>query len=527
MSKFGTLIKLNFKALLSAIKFGNNKKAKASGIGAVIFMAVISLYISGVYSFMFGDALSKAGLLEQLFPLIGILGFIMTIIMTVSAASGFVFSNKDSDLMLSLPVSAFSVMLSKILALYLECLIFCALFLLPSGVAYIHYGGAWDASLIIRLVIAALFLPVLSTLFCVILGWLLSWISAHSKHKSLVSSVIMFIFMAAVFYFSFQLNNLTMILVSNAAGFSHAMATWLLPFGLMQSGIISSWLAIVEFCLLCAVPFLLVVWLFSAGYKRILSGLASHDVRNDYKLHDVKATGLFSALFKKEARRYFGTTIYLFNTGIGSIMLLGASIYACTVTDKADAAIAQFGGIEKLLPIALLIFGFLLSMTNTTCVSISLEGKTLWILKEAPVPASTIFRAKAAVNLLVTWPVILISTLLLTVFYKLDLLTAASMAAAMLVFSLANALFGLLINLHYPKMDCSNDTIVVKQSASAFFGYFSGLLPLAVFALVYYLFLKSMALPLYVLLCAAVLILLSVFFWHRLNTWGAKKLIEL
>ena len=95
MSKLPTLIKLNFRALLSALRLGNKKSARFGGIGALLFLVGLSLYISGVYSFTFGQMLVQAGILDFLIPVIAIIGFMMTILMTVSAASGFVFSNKE------------------------------------------------------------------------------------------------------------------------------------------------------------------------------------------------------------------------------------------------------------------------------------------------------------------------------------------------------------------------------------------------------------------------------------------------
>lgn len=527
MHKLLTLIKLNFKALLSAVKLGNNKKSRMGGLGAIIFLAALSLYISGVYSFMFGDMFSKAGLLDFLIPIIALIGFLMTIIMTISAASGFVFSNRDTDLMLALPVSAFSVMLSKILALYLECFVFCALFMLPSGIAYIHYGGAWGVAFIIRLLLGAIFLPILATLFCVILAWLLSWVTAHSKHKSLVGTIITFVFLAAIMYLSFQSNRLSEILLSNNEQFSAALSSWLLPFGLLQRGILSSWLSIAEFCLICLVPFLLVVWLFSTRYKKILSGLASNDVRSDYKLVSVKTSSAFSALFKKEIHRFFGSTIYLTNTSFGVILLIGGTVYGCVARNKAFPLLSQIGGIAVVLPIALVAIGFMLSMSNTACVSISLEGKALWILKEAPVPAKTIFKSKAALNLLITWPAVLICMALLSIFYGIPAESALAMVLVLMIFSVETALFGLLINLHFPKMDSNNDTVVVKQSASAMIGYFGGLLPLAAGVGLHLLVGDLLSFPVFCLTCAALLAAVSAFMWYRLKTWGAEKLVTL
>ena len=527
MSKLPTLIKLNFRALLSALRLGNKKSARFGGIGALLFLVGLSLYISGVYSFTFGQMLVQAGILDFLIPVIAIIGFMMTILMTVSAASGFVFSNKDSDLMLSLPVSAFSIMLSKILALYLECLVICSMFVLPSGAAYIYYGGAWDAAFIIRLIAASVFLPFLATLFCVIFGWLLSWVSARTKHKSIVGTVFMFVFVGAIMVLSFKSGNLGMLLLESKEAFSELLSTWLLPFGLLQQGILHSWLYLLFFCLLCLLPFLLCVWLFSKGYKRILSGLAASEVRSDYKLDKLSANSVFSALFKKEAKRYFGTSIYFMNTGFGAVMIIGVSIYALVAKSSIYTYIEQFGGVALLLPILLLALCGILSMVDTTCVSISLEGKTLWIFKESPVPAEILFLSKIAVNLLVGCTAALVSISLITFGYGIPLASAAAIILTCFTFVIFISLYGLWINLLFPKMDADNDTIVVKQSLSALLGYFGGWIPCAIAVFAYVQLGNHISFPLFCLLCSAFLIIISAAIWQRLRGWGAKRLLEL
>ena len=56
-------------------------------------------------------------------------------------SAGFVFGGKDNDLLLALPVPATTILLSKVLALYLENLIFTLFLLLPSTAACLFYGG--------------------------------------------------------------------------------------------------------------------------------------------------------------------------------------------------------------------------------------------------------------------------------------------------------------------------------------------------------------------------------------------------
>ena len=145
MRKLWVLLKLNFRAMLRAFSFrsgaGSSKKKAAGGLGALLLMAFLALYLSGVYSFLLASMLAEVGIVEMVLPLMALMACVMSLMFTLFAASGLVFGGKDSDIVLALPVPAFTVMLSKILALYLENLVFCGLWMLPTGAAYLVYAG--------------------------------------------------------------------------------------------------------------------------------------------------------------------------------------------------------------------------------------------------------------------------------------------------------------------------------------------------------------------------------------------------
>ena len=145
MRKLWVLLKLNFRAMLRAFSFrsgaGSSKKKAAGGLGALLLMAFLALYLSGVYSFLLASMLAEVGIVEMVLPLMALMACMMSLMFTLFAASGLVFGGKDSDIVLALPVPAFTVMLSKILALYLENLVFCGLWMLPTGAAYLVYAG--------------------------------------------------------------------------------------------------------------------------------------------------------------------------------------------------------------------------------------------------------------------------------------------------------------------------------------------------------------------------------------------------
>ena len=62
MVKFLALLKLNFRAALAALRMGGRKRS-VSGVGALVLLAGLSLYISGLYSFLFASQLAPAGAL--------------------------------------------------------------------------------------------------------------------------------------------------------------------------------------------------------------------------------------------------------------------------------------------------------------------------------------------------------------------------------------------------------------------------------------------------------------------------------
>ena len=77
MKKFWTLLKLDFKALLMNSNMGGrrNKRRAATGLGALILICAVMLYISGIYSFMFAQVLSPVGGLDIMLMLMAELGF--------------------------------------------------------------------------------------------------------------------------------------------------------------------------------------------------------------------------------------------------------------------------------------------------------------------------------------------------------------------------------------------------------------------------------------------------------------------
>lgn len=527
MRKYVALVGINFKSMLSNFAGGKiNKKRATTGIGALLLMAFIAIYLSGVYSFLLGSMLAPVGMLNLVPVTMALASCLASLMFTAFAASGIVFGNKDSDLMLSLPLSSFSVMLSKIIALYLENLFFGLFMMLPAGAAYLFYGGEGGIMFVVRLLLFNFILPLLPTTFALLVGFILAFVQAKMGRNALLGNLFYLAFFALIMIFSFKLNTYAAALLQNGELINGIFSTWLLPLGLYRDAIFGNWLAGVGFVLMLVVPFLLIVYLFSIKYKKILTILSSTKIKQNYKLTAMKSEGQTKSLIKKEFGRYFGTPIYVFNTSIGVIIAVGAAIYSVIMRNDISAILMQLFGSGE-FPILMMVCGiaaFCCALTATSCISISLEGKTLWILKEAPISAKTLFLAKASVNIALILTIAVVGAPLAA--FGLGLSVVQGVALALLCASFAPfvSFSGLIINLFFPKMDGTNDTLIVKQSISAMLGVFLGFGVMGIGVGAYFMFGKTIGEVPFIFACSAVLLIFSVVFWQILCTKGVKLL---
>lgn len=471
MRKFTALLGLNLKAMLATFRFGGRKRKRAaSGAGALALLAGLALYLSGTYSFLLVDQLAPMGLEKLVILLMPVLAVGMGTLFTVFAAQGVVFGGRDNDFALSLPVSAFSLMLCRTLALYAENLVFTAFIMLPAGAAYLIGGGEGGVRFAAALILCTLLVALLPTLLSLVIGFAVAWASGKFAHRSGLATVLYLAFFAVVMFLSFRMSFAVNDAAAFAMGLQDAFSGWGVPFLLvMRACCEGDALALPALAGLCVLPFLLAVWIFGRQYKRIVTDLAAHGARSDYKLGKLSASGWAAALFRKEAKRFFGSPAYFLNCGIGAIMAVGISVAALIFRGTVGQMLSDLAAEGLVFPVTPMLAAgaaLLLTMTPTTAVSISLEGKRLWILKAAPLSARGIFAVKVGFQLLLTGVPLAVCTALLAAAFSLTPAQAGLFLLAAAGAGVCMALTGLFVNLCLPRLDAPNDAVVVKQSGS-------------------------------------------------------------
>ena len=182
-------------------------------------------------------------------------------------------------------------------------------------------------------------------------------------------------------------------------------------------------------------------------------------------------------MIKKEFKTYFSSTMYLLNTSIGYIILIGGAIALFFV--EFDDSMLTF--------IMYCVSCFSFSTCCTSNCSLSLEGKNIWIYKSAPVDTRKIILSKALMNFILVFVTATISYALCAISLRVNLLTIFLLYILALVTGLVISFGGIFINLLLPKLDFENETQVVKQSASVAVSMFSFMFLFMIFPVIYFI----------------------------------------
>ena len=511
MKKFFALLKVSVKSMLlsSTNARGRSRKKAATGVGAMVLIAFLGLYMSGMYSSLLMSVLAPVHMEALVFLFMGMAALLGGLLFTAFAVKGVVFGGKDNDLLLAMPVSSTMLMASRVSAIYLENLLFSFFILAPAGAvcAFMTQSGVGHSLLFwARLLAVVLALPLLDTALSVLMGALVAFASAKlTKGGAIGQNIIMALYLVAVFWFAFNLNGMLEGLAADAMGVRESLS-WAAPLLWMADGILGDWGKLLAFAACCVIPFALVVFGLGRVYRKAVTAFAARSARNDYKLSAQSASGQKKALLRMELRRLFGMPMYFWNACLGLIMLVAMGVAALVMREDLRMYLGLLEGFPR-MPLAALMIGFCLSMTVIAAPSVSLEGKYLWILREAPVDEGALLGLKTGFELMFSAPCAAIAGACLTIALELSPLEGAVLLLAALLFCAAHAAFGMLIGLTFPKLDAVNETVVVKQSLAVMLGMFVPLAALGACALAYWL--GSMADP--VLAIALPLVLLAAF----------------
>lgn len=443
MSKFGILFKNELRQAFASYRGGRKNRAAAGFVGAgVLLFALLLIFESVTLTF---SQITLGNETSGTTSMIG-MGIIFMLMMAFMRASNAHGAGRDAELLLPLPVKRVTIILAKYACDYITDAAVLLLLLMPSAIVYTVLSQAGMGCVLRGLLLCAVY-PLLSLGCGRLLSLGLSALQGRTKNSRIFSSIfsllLFLVFFAAIMMTSnAQLATAGSGLIEKAFGFAIAFF------------FAGGWLPLAENLALCILPAALGTALYARAFgkpQRVYRAAKRQELV-------VKADSIVRSLWRKELRDFFGCTPYLMNIGFGYLLL---PIGCAALLFFSDALVA-LGNYNTAVGFA--AFAFLLGMGCMTAVSISLEGKNLWILKAHPVAVRDIFKAKVYAQLTVAAAVSLPSTILAGIGLRLSISAVVLLFVCALLLSLVYALVGLILNLHFPRLSWDNPIVLFKQS---------------------------------------------------------------
>lgn len=466
MSKF--LITLKYSLINS---FAINKLRKKNDLqkysfGKIFLIIIVGIFLflsSFLYAFIFGDIFNQVGIPEMILSLGIVVAVMMSLLITITNATGFLFKSKDFDLLMSLPIKHNTIVLTKITYLLLINYFIFAFIYIPALVVYAIFVQTSFVFWVLAIVVFFLG-PLFPVAIASFLAYFLSIIIPKFKYKNLITIILSLVAVVLIMVLSFTSSMAS----EDPSGFSNSIKEFLGKTGeWAYNGIRGDYIQYLYFVLISIIPFILLSMFIGKFYLKANTKFSSTSSRSNYKMEELETKSQGWTLIKKEVRRYFNSPMYVLNTIVGPLL---STVMVVLLGVAAETTLAEFGVVLNdftFLPpvlVASIVFG--LGITSTTASSISIEGKQFWILKSSPIAPNMVFHGKIFVNLLITIPFVILNTILSIIFFKFSAIDYLMVFLIPLLFSVFMSYLGILINLLVPRFDYENDVKAVKQSLS-------------------------------------------------------------
>ena len=458
-----------------------------------------------------------------LFTLIGIaLGAFGSVFNTYSA----LYLGRDNDILLSLPIPASSIMASRLLTVYLMGLLYSGLVTIPAGIVYLVIAGFTPARLIGMIFFVFLISVFVLVLSC-ILGYGVARLSLKFKSKAFLTVIASLLFFALYYLVYFKAVNFIDTVVENIAAYSASLRSGAPVFYWVCRGFEGEALPLALTTLAVGAMAAATWYILSRSFLKIASATGKSE-KKVYREAKARRRSLFSAMLAKELGRFTGSAGYMLNCGLGTLLLVIGGVMLLIRGAAFTAALSALPLVGKALPVLLAAVVCLISSMNCMAVpSVSLEGKTLWIVRSLPVPAWTALRAKAAMQLVLTVPGMLFAGICAAAVSGAGVGTGVLLVVFCLVHTLFFAYLALYLALHSVNLAWTNETAVIKQGLPMFFAVFLAFLLPAAYGTAYFLLTDALSPALYFLAGIGLCAVLALLFRRWARTRGVRRFEDL
>ena len=372
--------------------------------------------------------------------------------------------------------------------------------------------------------VIVLALPLFSLAVSCLFAWLVSLVTSHMRNTTAVTMVISVVFMLAYFLFCFRMNSYVTQLAANGAAIAGALGS-AAPLVWLGRAAADGSLADLGLTLLWTVlPFVLAYVLLNRSFIRIVTTRRGQ-VKVRYEKKAMRASSQDAALYRRELARLTSSSGYMLNAGLGLVFELVLAVLAVVKRRELLGALTAIPELyAAAAPILLLACMMVSGMVFFTASSVSLEGKSYWIVRSMPVETKKVLQAKLSLSNSLAIAPALLMTLAAALALRLPAAETALLLACQLLFVLLTANVGLMEDLRHCNLDWINETQAAKQGAGVLLSMLLGFgFVVAVGALYFFLLAELMPTTAFLGLILALMAILYALTARWLMTRGVKR----
>ena len=471
----------------------NKARSKAStAMYFALFILLVFGLLGGIFTFLAAKLctpLIEAGMDWMYFALMGLIAVLLGAFGSVFNTYAGLYLPKDNDLLLSMPIPVSALVGAHLFGVYLMGLLYSAVVIVPAIIVYWTIAGV-SLPVVFGGLLMTLLISVFVLIISCVLGWLVAQISQKLKHKSLVTVLISLIVIGVYYFVYFKAQSMIQDLLANAAVYGARIKGVFYPVYLFGSvGIGDVRASILVFATVAAL-FTLMWILLSHSFLQIAT-TTGKVVRREYRETHNGQRSTNTALLCREFSRFAASPSYMLNCGLGSFLM---PVCAIAVLWKGSELFAMLNAIFAEMPdcVPFLLCVMLCSFASVnfmTAPSVSLEGKSLWLLQSLPVEPWRIFQAKIKMQLFLTDLPLLLCIVCTAAVYPLHLMQLLMLLLFAGSYTLFMARVGLSLGVKMPTLTWTNEIVPIKQGGAVMIILFGG------FGYIVLLFVGFMLLP--------------------------------
>lgn len=440
-------------------------KAAAFGVLMACLFGLVMVSV-GVLDALLCPTLTEAGLDWLYFVLSAAPALLVGVIGGGMVAYSSLYAARDNEMLLSLPIPPEMILTVRMGYVWALGTSYLALLLVPAYGVYFVLGA--------RPVGAALaMVPVMCLLGCLVLavsclvGWAAALLGGQiTRYKAVLNAFYAVVVLVLAFGANFAVRQGLVWMLQNLDAVSRSVRTDARVVYLLGQAAAGD-LPALGLLALAGLGALGVSWgILRWNYLGMMTARRG-GARAVYREKPVRVRSVRAALLSREARRLAGCTSYMVNGTLACFMLPAAAVVMVWKAEELRALLALWpgaGGDGAAAGCAAVCA--VVSMNLITPPSVSLEGKTLWLLQSLPVTPWQALRAKLDLHLVLTLPPALLAAGCAG--WVLDcgpLLTVLLMGVVWL-YTLWTGVLGLALGVKMPNLHWTNETAAVKNGAA-------------------------------------------------------------